>query len=46
MSKDLVTGTDGFIGSHLAELLVEKVLEVRVFALYNSFNTWDWLDHR
>lgn len=42
--KVLVTGGDGFIGSHLTELLVEKGLEVRAFSFYNSFNTWGWLD--
>ena len=40
----LVTGADGFIGSHLTELLVEKGYQVRAFAFYNSFNTWGWLD--
>lgn len=40
----LVTGADGFIGSHLTELLVEKGYQVRAFVLYNSFNTWGWLD--
>lgn len=40
----LVTGADGFIGSHLTELLVEKGLKVRAFTFYNSFNTWGWLD--
>ena len=40
MNKVLVTGSDGFIGSHLTELLVEKGFEVRAFAFYNSFNTW------
>lgn len=44
MKKVLVTGADGFIGSHLTELLVEKGYEVRAFAYYNSFNTWGWLD--
>lgn len=42
--KVLVTGADGFIGSHLTELLVEKGYAVRAFTLYNSFNTWGWLD--
>lgn len=40
----LVTGADGFIGSHLAEELVRKGEKVRAFAYYNSFNTWGWLD--
>lgn len=44
MSKVLVTGSDGFIGSHLVEELVKKGYEVRAFVLYNSFNTWGWLD--
>lgn len=42
--KVLVTGADGFIGSHLTEELVKKGYEVRAFAFYNSFNTWGWLD--
>lgn len=44
MKKVLVTGADGFIGSHLTELLLEKRLDVKAFTLYNSFNTWGWLD--
>ena len=44
MNKILVTGADGFIGSHLTEELVKKGYEVRAFVLYNSFNTWGWLD--
>lgn len=44
MKKVLVTGADGFIGSHLTELLLEKGLDVKAFTFYNSFNTWGWLD--
>lgn len=44
MKKVLVTGADGFIGSHLTEALVEKGYQVRAFSFYNSFNTWGWLD--
>lgn len=40
----LVTGADGFIGSHLAETLVCSGYNVRAFVLYNSFNSWGWLD--
>lgn len=42
--KVLVTGADGFIGSHLTEALLEKGYDVKAFAYYNSFNTWGWLD--
>lgn len=41
----LVTGADGFIGSHLTEALVRSGYKVRAFVLYNSFNSWGWLDH-
>lgn len=44
MKKVLVTGADGFIGSHLTEELVKKGYEVKAFVFYNSFNTWGWLD--
>lgn len=44
MKKVLVTGADGFIGSHLTESLLEKGYEVKAFTFYNSFNTWGWLD--
>jgi len=43
--KILITGADGFIGSHLTEALVKSGHEVRAFVLYNSFNSWGWLDH-
>jgi NAD dependent epimerase/dehydratase len=44
VSKVLVTGADGFIGSHLTEALVRAGYDVRAFVLYNSFNSWGWLD--
>ena len=43
--KILVTGSEGFIGSHLTEALVRAGYEVRAFILYNSFNSWGWLEH-
>lgn len=43
--KILVTGADGFIGSHLTEELIRRGYDVRAFVLYNSFNSWGWLDH-
>lgn len=44
VKKILVTGADGFIGSHLTEELVKKGYKVKAFVYYNSFNTWGWLD--
>ena len=44
MKKILVTGSDGFIGSHLTEELVRAGYQVKAFVYYNSFNTWGWLD--
>lgn len=42
--KVLVTGADGFIGSHLVEHLVRQGIDVKAFVYYNSFNSWGWLD--
>lgn len=44
MRKVLVTGADGFIGSHLVEELILQGIQVKAFCYYNSFNTWGWLD--
>lgn len=44
MKKILITGADGFIGSHLTEALVRAGYETKAFVLYNSFNSWGWLD--
>jgi NAD dependent epimerase/dehydratase len=44
ISKILITGADGFIGSHLTEALVENGFKVRAFVYYNSFNSYGWLD--
>lgn len=42
--KALVTGADGFIGSHLTELLLEKGYKVKALSFYNSFNHWGWIE--
>ncbi len=44
MKKTLVTGADGFIGSHLTELLLKKGNKVKALSQYNSFNYWGWLE--
>ena len=44
MGKVLVTGADGFIGSHLTEMLVRDGHDVTAFVMYNSLNSWGWLD--
>ena len=42
--RALVTGADGFIGSHLTEMLLKRGYQVRALAQYNSFNYWGWID--
>lgn len=44
LSKTLITGADGFIGSHLTEMLLAKGSKVRALSQYNSFNDWGWLE--
>jgi len=44
LNKVLVTGADGFIGSHLVEQLIKSGQKVKAFVFYNSFNSWGWLD--
>ena len=44
MKTTLVTGADGFIGSHLTEILVAKGYQVTALSQYNSFNNWGWLE--
>lgn len=45
MKKVLVTGADGFIGSHLTEMLVDRGYHVKALSQYNSFNSWGWLEN-
>ena len=45
MKKVLVTGADGFVGSHLTELLVSQGYKVKALTHYNSFNNWGWLEN-
>jgi nucleoside-diphosphate-sugar epimerase len=44
MKKALITGADGFIGSHLTELLLQNGYQVRALSYYNSINYWGWLE--
>ena len=42
--KAVITGADGFIGSHLTEMLVARGYQVKALSQYNSFNNWGWLE--
>ena len=44
MKKIFITGSEGFIGSHLVELLVKKNFKIKALVQYNSFNSWGWLE--
>ena len=44
MKSVLVTGAEGFIGSHLVQRLIAKKIKVKAFVQYNSFNNWGWLE--
>ena len=44
-NKILVTGSEGFIGSHLVEKLVKEGFNIKALVYYNSFNSWGWLEH-
>ena len=44
MKNILITGADGFIGSHLTEILFAKGYKVKALSQYNSFNNWGWLE--
>ena len=44
MKRALITGADGFIGSHLTELLLKQGYKVKALSQYNSFNNWGWLE--
>ena len=45
MKKIFVTGADGFIGSHLVELLIEEGFDVTALCIYNSNGNWGWLEN-
>jgi nucleoside-diphosphate-sugar epimerase len=45
MKRALITGAEGFIGSHLADLLLQNGYLVRALSFYNSFNYWGWLEN-